>query len=84
VRLTGLIGWLAWGLLHIAFLTGLENRISTVATWLAATARTRRTDRTFILGTTTSPDHPYLWMNTAHPGMIQSADGSATPTAGPG
>jgi NADH:ubiquinone reductase (H+-translocating) len=39
VKLAGFIGWLGWGLIHIAFLTGLENRISTLATWLATIAR---------------------------------------------
>jgi len=74
VRVAGFAGWLAWGLLHIAFLTGLQNRVSTLATWLAATARSRRTDRTFILGNTTSPEHPYTWMKTAHPNMVQPSD----------
>ncbi|WP_422746950.1 NAD(P)/FAD-dependent oxidoreductase [Mycobacterium sp. WMMD1722] len=84
VRVAGVVGWLAWGLLHIAFLTGVQNRISTVATWLAATARTRRTDRTFILGTTTSPQHPYLWMTSAHPGTFQPADDADVRSTGPG
>jgi NADH dehydrogenase len=78
VKIAGFPGWLAWGLLHIAFLTGLENRISTVASWLAATARTRRTDRTFTLGNTTSPEHPYTWMQAAHPELHQSKDESAS------
>ncbi|MBO0676149.1 NAD(P)/FAD-dependent oxidoreductase [Mycolicibacterium sp. S2-37] len=84
IRLTGLTGWLAWGVLHIAFLTGLQNRFSTVASWLAATGRTRRTDRTFILGNTTSPEHPYTWMKSVHPNMIHSEDDTGTPATGPG
>jgi NADH:ubiquinone reductase (H+-translocating) len=71
VKLSGFIGWLGWGLIHIAFLTGMENRISTVATWLATIARARRTDRTFTLGSTTSPEHPYTWLKFVHPNMIQ-------------
>jgi len=39
IKLAGFFGWLGWGLIHIAFLAGLENRISTVATWLATIAR---------------------------------------------
>jgi NADH dehydrogenase len=78
VKIAGFPGWLAWGLLHIAFLTGLENRISTVATWLAATARTRRTDRTFTLGNTTSPEHPYTWMKAVHPALDQPRGESGT------
>jgi NADH dehydrogenase len=61
VRLSGVVGWLGWGFLHIAFLTGVENRISTVATWLSTIARARRTDRTFILGSATTSDQPYTW-----------------------
>ena len=75
-RLAGL------GLIHIAFLTGLENRISTLATWLATIARARRTDRTFILGSTTSPEHPYTWLKFVHPNMLHAThhSGEATPT----
>lgn len=72
VKLAGWIGWLGWGFIHIAFLTGVENRISTVATWLSTIARARRTDRTFTLGSTTSPQHPYTWLKFVHPNMIQS------------
>ena len=71
VKLAGFVGWLGWGLIHIAFLTGLENRISTVATWLATIARARRTDRTFTLGSTTSPEHPYTWLKFVHPNMLR-------------
>lgn len=67
LKLSGLLGWLGWGFIHIAFLTGVQNRISTVATWMAAIIRARRTDRTFTLGNTTSPVHPYTWLTSAHP-----------------
>jgi NADH dehydrogenase len=76
VKLAGLVGWLAWGFIHIAFLTGVENRISTVASWLATIARARRTDRTFILGNTTSPEHPYTWLKLVHPNMIHQGQES--------
>ncbi len=76
VKLAGFFGWLGWGLIHIAFLTGVENRISTVATWLATIARARRTDRTFILGNTTSPEHPYTWLKVVHPNMLRADRGS--------
>jgi len=61
VKLTGVLGWVGWGVIHIAFLTGVQNRVSTVATWLATIARARRTDRTFMLGSATSPEQPYTW-----------------------
>jgi NADH dehydrogenase len=72
VKLAGFLGWLGWGLIHIAFLTGVRNRISTVATWLASIARAHRTDRTFTLGTTTSPEHPYTWLKFAHPNALHA------------
>jgi NADH dehydrogenase len=63
IRLTGFLGWLGWGLVHIAFLTGVQNRVSTLATWLSAIARANRTDRTYLLGNTTSAEQPYTWPN---------------------
>ena len=82
VKLAGFVGWLGWGLIHIAFLTGLENRVSTLATWLGTIARARRTDRTFTLGSTTSPEHPYTWLKFMHPNMLEAKPHSseATPT----
>jgi NADH dehydrogenase len=61
VKLSGVFGWLGWGFIHIAFLTGVQNRISTVATWLSTIARARRTDRTFMLGSPTTNEQPYTW-----------------------
>ncbi|MDT5073079.1 MAG: hypothetical protein QOH82_2399, partial [Mycobacterium sp.] len=61
VKLAGVFGWLGWGFIHIAFLTGVQNRISTVATWLSTIARARRTDRTFMLGSPTTNEQPYTW-----------------------
>lgn len=74
IKLAGFIGWIGWGFIHIAFLTGVQNRVSTVASWLATIARANRTDRTFILGTTTSPEHPYDWLKVAHPKAIAPSD----------
>jgi NADH:quinone reductase (non-electrogenic) len=83
VKFAGFFGWLGWGFIHIAFLTGVENRISTVATWLTTIARARRTDRTFTLGNTTSPEHPYTWLKVLHPNMIHPQRGpqDVKPTA---
>ena len=33
VRFTGLIGWLMWLVVHLAFLTGFKNRFATLASW---------------------------------------------------
>jgi NADH dehydrogenase len=63
VKLTGYLGWFGWGFIHIAFLTGVQNRVSTLATWLSAIARANRTDRTFLLGNATTVEQPYTWSN---------------------
>jgi NADH dehydrogenase len=36
LRLSGLIGWLAWLLVHLTFLTGFKNRVATIASWTIA------------------------------------------------
>ncbi|MFW0151166.1 NAD(P)/FAD-dependent oxidoreductase [Mycobacterium sp. smrl_JER01] len=67
VRLAGFSGWLAWGLLHIAFLTGVRNRVSTVTTWLATIARASRYHRTFMLGSVSAPEQRYTWSSCDQP-----------------
>lgn len=61
VKMTGAVGWLAWGFIHIAFLTGVSNRVSTVATWLATIARSTRYHRAFMLGSATEQEARYTW-----------------------
>ncbi|MBM5801419.1 MAG: NAD(P)/FAD-dependent oxidoreductase [Cyanobacteria bacterium K_DeepCast_35m_m2_023] len=34
LRLSGLIGWLTWGLAHLAFMPEMENRLSLLLKWL--------------------------------------------------
>ena len=34
LELTGFIGWLFWGLVHVYFLIGLRNRIAVAFSWL--------------------------------------------------
>lgn len=68
VKLAGLVGWLGWGFIHIAFLTGVRNRFSTVATWLATITRANRSDRSFILGGSGHPEEPYTWESPVHQG----------------
>ncbi|MDY6995377.1 MAG: NAD(P)/FAD-dependent oxidoreductase [Actinomycetota bacterium] len=64
LKLAGFLGWLAWGLIHIAVLTGLSNRVSTVATWLATIARSNRYHRAFMLGDDTGSAGRYTWSRT--------------------
>jgi NADH dehydrogenase len=79
VKLTGALGWLGWGFIHIAFLTGVRNRFSTVGTWMASIARANRSDRTFILGGSGHPEEPYTWESPVHQGN-HSDDASSSAT----
>jgi NADH dehydrogenase len=81
VRLAGWLGWLGWGFIHIAFLTGLRNRLSTVATWMATIARANRSDRSFILGGSGHPEEPYTWESPVHQGHHSRGDASRDRTA---
>lgn len=74
VKLQGVLGWLGWGFIHIAFLTGVRNRFSTVATWLATIARANRSDRSFILGGSGHPEEPYTWESPVHQGYHEPSD----------
>ena len=67
VRVSGYLGWLAWGLIHIAFLTGVSNRISTVATWLASIARAGRYHRAFMLGAADRHQERYTYTSWDQP-----------------
>jgi NADH dehydrogenase len=68
VKLSGVFGWLGWGFIHIAFLTGVRNRFSTVGTWMLSIARANRSDRSFILGGSGHSDEPYTWESPVHQG----------------
>ena len=84
VKLAGLLGWLGWGFIHIAFLTGVRNRFSTVATWLATITRANRSDRSFILGGSGHPEEPYTWESPVHQGHHSRQENpSAVETKGP-
>jgi len=76
VKLAGLLGWLGWGFIHIAFLTGVRNRFSTVATWMATITRANRSDRSFILGGSGHPEEPYTWESPVHQGRNSEQDKS--------
>lgn len=47
LRLSGLPGWIAWGLLHLAFLTGYRNRAAALTSWLTTLALGNRRERAF-------------------------------------
>ena len=84
VRLTGFPGWLGWGFVHIAFLTGVQNRVSTLATWFGAIARANRTDRTYLLGNGTPSEQPYTWPNCDLSALTAKSPGATPDTAAKG
>jgi len=49
LRLSGLVGWLVWGLAHLVFMPGMENRFSLLLKWLWVIA-TRERDSMLIIG----------------------------------
>jgi len=77
VKLYGVLGWLGWSFIHIAFLTGVRNRFSTVGTWLATIARANRSDRAFILGGSGHPEEPYTWESPVHQSYTTEQEKSA-------
>lgn len=50
LKLSGSIGWLAWGAIHIAFLAGVRNRTGTVVTWAATLLTDTRRERAITYG----------------------------------
>ena len=49
IRLSGLIGWLVWGLAHLAFMPEMENRLSLLLKWMWMIG-TRERDSMLIIG----------------------------------
>lgn len=47
LRLSGRIGWLAWLLVHIAFLTGFKNRFTTLVHWAITFLGNARSERAY-------------------------------------
>ncbi|WLP88821.1 NAD(P)/FAD-dependent oxidoreductase [Gordonia sp. NB41Y] len=50
VRLSGRMGWLAWGAIHIAFLAGVRNRAGTVLVWATSLMTDTRRERAITYG----------------------------------
>jgi NADH:ubiquinone reductase (H+-translocating) len=46
IRVSGLIGWLMWVFVHLAFLTGFKNRFTALRKWLTAFVGKSRDERT--------------------------------------
>lgn len=59
VELSGRLGWLAWGAIHIAFLAGVRNRFATLASWLLTLGFRRRAERALTYGDPSTATQPY-------------------------
>jgi len=58
LELTGFIGWVLWGAIHIAFLAGLRNRLATLTTWLLTIGFNRRSERAITYNDPTRVNQP--------------------------
>lgn len=47
IRLSGFIGWIAWLVVHLTFLTGFKNRVSALAHWVVSFVGRARSERVF-------------------------------------
>jgi NADH dehydrogenase len=45
IRLSGFLGWLAWLVVHLTFMTGFKNRFTTLIHWLLSFLGTGRGER---------------------------------------
>jgi NADH:ubiquinone reductase (H+-translocating) len=50
IQVSGFVGWLMWLVVHLAFLTGFKNRVSTVANWAFTFVGHGRRQRTITKG----------------------------------
>jgi NADH dehydrogenase len=72
LRLTGWVGWWAWGLAHIYFLIGIKNRISVALSWLWIYLSGHRSARLITWGEAGSGARP----------QTKAAESAATAPAG--
>jgi NADH:ubiquinone reductase (H+-translocating) len=49
IRLSGFLGWLVWLFVHLAFLTGFKNRLSTIPRWAFTFIGNGRPERTITM-----------------------------------
>jgi NADH dehydrogenase len=55
LRLSGVLGWLTWLFIHIAFLTGFRSRLGAVLSWAVSFATGARRERAFTMPEPTEP-----------------------------
>jgi NADH:ubiquinone reductase (H+-translocating) len=56
MRLSGFVGWLAWLLIHLMFLTGFKNRVLTLVNWTIAFIGRGRLERTITIQQAAGPE----------------------------
>ncbi|MFD4368474.1 NAD(P)/FAD-dependent oxidoreductase [Rhodococcus sp. NPDC058521] len=64
INLSGFVGWVSWGVIHIAFLASPRNRMSTFLNWAATLATGSRRERAVTYGDPETARQPYgdqLW-----------------------
>jgi NADH dehydrogenase len=49
IRLSGFLGWLVWLFVHLTFLTGFKNRLSTIPRWAVTFIGNSRPQRTITM-----------------------------------
>jgi NADH dehydrogenase len=49
IRLSGFVGWLVWLFVHLTFLTGFKNRLSTIPRWAVTFIGNSRPQRTITM-----------------------------------
>ncbi|GAB91997.1 NAD(P)/FAD-dependent oxidoreductase [Gordonia rhizosphera] len=59
LHLSGYVGWLAWGVIHIAFLAGIRNRLGTVVNWGTTLLTDSRRERAITYGDPETARQPY-------------------------
>jgi NADH dehydrogenase len=59
LELSGFLGWLLWGCIHIAFLAGMRNRFRTLTAWLVTLGLNRRAERVITYGDPATADQLY-------------------------
>jgi NADH dehydrogenase len=47
LRLTGIVAWLMWLLVHLFYIVGFKNRVTSVMDWSVSFLGTGRSERTF-------------------------------------
>lgn len=60
IQLSGFLGWVSWGVIHIAFLAGFRNRAGTVLNWAVTLATKTRRERAITYGDPETARQPYL------------------------